>query len=230
MDSTRTDDRPLFKLGGAMAVGGTLMAFIGNALHPRSVGYYGDPAAWLDHNTESSIWFPSHVLILLGSILLIGGLVALSRSLAGTKGYGVGQLALANALIGSALIMVTLAIDGLTVAKLDEVWNADSASSPDALLAGSILYYTVFSLLYVFMITLFGLAPIFYGVAILLSRAYADWLGWAGVLIGSSVVLTGLLSMLGIATEVLDALVWPVVASLFVLWVFMIGVLLWRKA
>jgi hypothetical protein len=229
MDSTRTDDRPLYKLGGAMAIGGTLMSFVGNALHPRSVDYYGDPAAWLNHNTDSSIWFPAHVLILLGSILLIGGLVALSRSLAGTKGYGVGQLALANALIGTTLIIVTLAIDGLAVAQLGDVWNADSASSPGSLLAGSILYYTIFSFLYVFEITLFGLAPIFYGAAILLGKAYADWLGWAGVLIGSSVVLTGLLSMLGIATEVMDALVWPVVASLFVAWVFIIGVLLWRK-
>lgn len=226
----RAQDRPLLRLGGAMTLAGTLLSFVGNALHPRSVGFYGDPAAWLDHNTGSAVWFPSHVMILLGSILLVGGLVALSGSLAGTRGYGVGQLALANGLIGSALIIVTLAIDGLAVAKLDDVWNAAAAPSPDALLAGSILYHTIFSLLYVFMLTLFGLAPIFYGIAILLSRAYAGWLGWAAILIGSAVVATGLLSMLGVATEVLDALVWPVVASFFTAWFFVIGAIMWRRA
>ncbi|HZD71597.1 MAG TPA: hypothetical protein VFA45_22620 [Actinomycetes bacterium] len=230
MDSTVTDDRPLYRLGGAMAIGGALLEFVGNALHPRSVSYYGDPVAWLNNATRSSQWFPSHVLILLGSILLIGGLVALSRSLTGTRGHGIGQVALANALIGSSLILVTLAIDGLTVAELDQAWRVGPAPSPEALLAGSILYHTIFSLLYVFELTLFGLAPILYGVAILLSKAYATWLGWVGMLIGSSVVLTALLSMIGVATEFIDAVVWSVVASLFVLWVLVMGVLLWRKS
>jgi hypothetical protein len=230
MDSQVTDDRPLYRLGGAMAIGGAMLEFAGNALHPRSVAYYGDPAAWLNNSTRSSIWFPSHVLILLGSFLLIGGLVALAGSLAGTRGHGIGQLALAYALIGSTLIMVTLAIDGLAVARLDGVWNADATPSPEALLAGSILYHTVFSLLYAFEITLFGLAPILFGVGILLGRAYAAWSGWAGILIGASVVLSALLSMFGVATEFIDAVVWSVVASLFVLWVLVMGVLLWRRA
>jgi hypothetical protein len=230
VDSTASDDRPLYRLGGAMAIGGVLLEFVGNALHPRSADYYGDPAAWLDNATQSSVWFPSHVLILLGAILLIGGLVALSRSLTGGRGYGLGQLALANALIGSTLIIVTAAIDGLAVAKLDEARNPGSTPSPDALLAGSILYHTIFSLLYAFEITLFGLAPILYGAAILLGKAYAAWLGWSGVLIGSAVVVTALLSMLGIATEFLDAYVWTVTASLFLIWVLVVGVLLWRKA
>lgn len=230
MDGTASDDRPLYRLGGAMAIGGALLEFVGNALHPRSADYYGDPAAWLDNATQSSVWFPSHVLILLGAILLIGGLVALSRSLTGGRGYGLGQLALANALIGSTLIIVTAAIDGLAVAKLDEVWNAGSAPSPDARLVASILYHTVFSLLYAFEITLFGLAPIFYRVAILLGGTYAAWLGWAGILIGASVVLSAVLAMFGVATEFLDAYVWTVVASLFVLWVLLMGVSLWRKA
>lgn len=230
MDNTGTDDRLLYMLGGAMAIGGALMEFVGNALHPRSTDYYGDPAAWLDNATQRSVWFPSHVLILLGSILLIGGFVGLSRSLMGRPGHGVGQLALANALIGLTLIIVTAAIDGLAVATLDEAWNPGSTPSPDALLAGSILYHTIFSLLYAFEITLFGLAPILYGAAILLGKAYAAWLGWSGVLIGSAVVLTALLSMLGIATEFLDAYVWTVTASLFLIWVLVVGVLLWRKA
>ncbi len=199
MDSTGTDDRLLSTLGGAMAIGGALMEFVGNALHPRSTDYYGNPAAWLDNATQSAVWFPSHALILLGAILLIGGFVGLSRSLVGRPGHGVGQLGLANALVGLTLIIVTAAIDGLAVAKLDEVWN-------------------------------FGLAPIFFGVAILLGKTYAAWLGWAGILIGSSVVLNALLAMFGVATEFLDAYVWTVVASLFVIWVFAIGLLLWRRA
>jgi hypothetical protein len=226
----QADDRPLFRLGGAMAVCGAAVAFVGNALHPRSTEYYGDPVAWLNHQTQMSIWFLSHVLILLGMIALVGGFVALSRSLAGTRGYGIGHLALANALVGSALIMVTLAIDGLVVAQLVDVWKVTEAPSPDAILAASIMYHTIFSLLYLFMISLFGLAPIFYGIAMLLSKVYASWFSWAGVLIGSSAVITGLFSMCGIASEFLDAVVWSVVASLFSIWFLIIGVLLWRRA
>jgi hypothetical protein len=226
-----SDDRPLFRLGGAMAVGGALTAFVGNALHPRSTEYYGDPVAWLNHNTpDGTIWLPAHVLILAGQIVLIGGFVALSRSLAGTRGYGIGNLALANALIGTALILVTLAIDGLTVAQLSDVWEATGTPSQDAVLAGSILYHTIFSTFYVFQILLFGLTPIFYSIAMRLSERYASWLTWPGVLIGSSVVVTAFLSMFGVASEFLDAIVWSVQASLFVLWLALIGTQLWRRA
>ncbi len=51
MDGTASDDRPLYRLGGAMAISGALLEFVGNALHPRSADYYGDPAAWLDNAT-----------------------------------------------------------------------------------------------------------------------------------------------------------------------------------
>jgi hypothetical protein len=222
-------DRPLFRVGGAMAIGGALSAFVGNALHPRSTGYYGDPVAWLDHNTQSDIWFPSHLLILLGQVALVGGFVALSRSLAGTPGHGLATLGLANAQIGTALILVTLAIDGLVVAQLDGIWPVQGEPSGDAVLAGSILYHTVFSLLYVFQITLFGLAPVFYGTGMLLSGTYPRWFGYAGVLIGSVIVATALLSMFGVATEFLDAVVWTITASLWVAWFLISGMLLWRR-
>lgn len=225
-----TDGQLVFRVGGAMAVGGAAMAFIGNALHPRSTDYYGDPVAWMNHNTVSDIWFPSHLLILLGEIALIGGYVALNRSLAGTRGHGFGQLAFANALVGTALIIVTLAIDGFMVPQLQDLWQVTTSPSPDAALAAGIVYHTIFSLLYVFQITLFGLVPIFYGLGMLFSRTYPTWLGWAAVVLGSSAVVTALLSMSGVATEFLDAVVWTFVAALVVLWFLASGVILWRRS
>lgn len=213
-----------------MAVGGVVLAVIGNFMHPRSTDYYGDPVAWMDHNTPSTIWFPSHVLILLGAIMLTGGFVALSRSMAGTRGYGIANLALANALIGTTLIIVTLAIDGLAVAKLEQAWGVDTAPSPDAVLSANILYHTIFSLLYVFWITVFALAPIFFAVAMLLSKAYEPRFSWAGVLLGSISLVAALLSMLGVATEFIDAVVWTFSSALVNLWFLITGVLLWRRA
>lgn len=223
-------DDVLYRVGGAMAVVGSVVAFVGNVLHPRSTDYYDDPVAWLDHNTESSVWFGSHVLILVGSIVLVGGFVALARALAGTRGEGVGQLALANALIGTTLIVITLVIDGLVVPELSDVWHAHETPTQEAALTGTILYYTIFNLLYVFMITLFGLAPIFYGVAMLLSGSFARWFGWLGILFGSTVVVSALLSMVDVSRKVLDATVWPVTATLVVAWFLAIGVQLWRRA
>ncbi|MGQ0642924.1 MAG: hypothetical protein ACT4P6_19430 [Gemmatimonadaceae bacterium] len=225
-----TGDRALFKIGGAMGVSGSLIAFVGNALHPRSTAYYGDPVAWLNHNTPSAIWFPSHVMILLGMVLLVGEFVAISRSLSGDRGHGVGTVALAHALIGSSLILVTLALDGLVVPKLSEAWRIDAVPSPDAVLASSIFYHTIFNLFYLFQITLFGLSPLLFGVAMLLGKTHARWVGWAAVFVGGSVVITAIPSMLGVATEFLDAVVWTVTASLVSLWWLVTGVLLWRRA
>ena len=223
-------DRTLLKTGGAMAVLATGLAFLGNVLHPRSTGYYDDPVAWLDHNTDSSIWFASHVLILVGSILLVGAFVALTRSLAGTRGYGLGHLALANALIGTIVMLVLLVIDGLVVSELSDVWVAHGAHSDDAVLSGTILYYTIFNLLYVSMMTLFGLAPIFYGAAMLVSRTFPRWFGRAGIALGSAAVAGALLSMVDVNRKALDATVWPVTSSLVVFWFLGTGILLWRRA
>jgi len=213
-----------------MAVVATVIAFVGNVMHPRSTSYYDDPVAWLDHNTHSSIWFASHVLILLGSIVLIGAFVALTRSLVGSRGYGISHLALANALIGTTLMLVLLVIDGLVVPELSDVWVAHSSHTEEAVLSGTILYYTIFNLLYVSMLTLFGLAPIFYGIATLLSGTFARWFSWAGIAFGSSVVVSALLSMLDVNRKALDATVWPVTSSLVVFWFLGTGILLWRRA
>ncbi len=223
-------DRPLLKVGGAMAIVGSLMGSIGNILHPRSTEYYGDAAAWLNHNVHSDIWFPSHVLILVGMIIWVSGFVALAKSFRGTRGEGIASLGLANALVGSALMIVTMAIDGLVVPQLDGIWQITAAPSPDAVLAGSIMYYTIFSMLYVFMMTLFGLTPLFFGSAMLLSKTYPSWLGWSGVVIGAGTILTAVVSMLGVATEFLDANIWPIFAGSFGVWVIIFGVMLWRRA
>jgi hypothetical protein len=213
-----------------MAVVAAVMAALGNVMHPRSTGYYDDPVAWLDHNTESDIWFSSHVLILLGTIAFVGVMVALARSLAGTRGYGVALLALANAVVGITVMLVLLVIDGLVVSELSDVWIAHSSHSPDAILTGTILYYTIFNLLYVSMITFFGLAPIFYGVAMLLSRSHARWFSAVGVVVGSAVVVGAVLSMLDVSRKVLDATVWPVTSTVIVLWFLAIGIQMWRRA
>lgn len=226
----RSEDRPLLRVGGAMTVFGALTAALGNVLHPRSTTYYDDPAAWLDHNAHSSIWFGSHVLILLGTIALVAAMVTLSRSLAGTRGDGIGQLALVNAVIGTIVMIVLLVIDGLVVAELNDVWAAHSEHSADAVLSGTILYYTIFNLLYVSMITLFGLAPILYGASMLLSGTFSRWFGWVGVVVGSAVVGGALLSMVDIGRKVLDAKVWPITSTLVVVWFMTIGIQLWRRA
>lgn len=226
----RSEDRPLLRVGGAMTVVGALTAALGNVLHPRSTTYYDDPAAWLDHNAHSSVWFGSHVLILLGTIALVAAMVTLTRYLGGTRGDGIGQLALVNAIIGTIVMVVLLVIDGLVVAELKDVWVAHAEHSPDAVLSGTILYYTVFNLLYVSMITLFGLAPVLYGVSMLLSGTFSRWFGWFGVVVGSTVVGGALLSMVDINRKVLDAQVWPITSTLVVTWFMAIGIQLWRRA
>jgi hypothetical protein len=213
-----------------MTVIATVLASLGNVLHPRSTSYYDDPVAWLDHNTDSSIWFTSHVLILLGSIALVGAMVTLARVLAGTRGHGIGHLALANALIGTTVMLVLLVIDGLVVNELSDVWIAHSSHSADAVLSGTILYYTIFNLLYVSMMTLFGLAPVFYGVAMLLSGTFARWFSGVGIVVGSTVVVSAILSMLDVNRKVFDAQVWPVTSTLVVLWFLAIGIQFWRRA
>jgi hypothetical protein len=80
------------------------------------------------------------------------------------------------------------------------------------------------------MLTMFGLAPILYGVAMLVSGTFRRWFSWMGIIVGSTVVGGALLSMVDINRKVLDARVWAVTSSLVVIWFFAIGIRLWRQA
>jgi hypothetical protein len=74
-------DRNLVRVSSVSAMLGAIMLIVTNILHPRGADF-GDTAEQLQEVADSGIYLGDHMGLLVGVLLLLGGLVGLSRSLA----------------------------------------------------------------------------------------------------------------------------------------------------
>jgi hypothetical protein len=225
-------ERLLLKFGAISAVLGAVLAIIGNVVHPRTpASSLGDPEAFLRLIAGSPLWVTAHVGLILGSLLFLGGLVALTYSLSAEEGSGLARLGLAGALVGSAMNFVVLALDGIAMKEVAESWaSASGAEKGAALHAGAALYYLDFALFDVFVLTFFGVTFILYGLAVSAGNAYPRWLGWVAVFGGLGATLVGLVQAYTGTSQVTFLIIFPALAALLSFWLMVMGVLMWRRA
>jgi hypothetical protein len=83
MTHTTGTERWIYMIGGAAAIVGSLMAMVGNLIHP--VTPLDDPQGVARVIAESDAWGLIHLTIVFGITLMLGGLVALTtQSAAGS--------------------------------------------------------------------------------------------------------------------------------------------------
>jgi len=223
-------ERSLFKIGSVAAIVGSLLALVANLLHPRSV-LITNPEAYLKMIAESGIWIGDHIGILFAVLLITGGLLAISRSITGEPGAGWARLGLAGALVGAAIICVLMAMDGIAVKVLANAWaNAPAAEKATLFSVIHALAEIDLAIFSVWIIEFFGVTIILYGLAVSTSNVYPKWLGWVAVLAGFGSALIGLNQAYRGASLVVTNVLFPVFSLILTLWVFVMGVLLWRKA
>ena len=81
MDGQSEEDRMVLRIGGVVAVVGALLGLVGNLIHP--VTPIDDIEGVARVIGDSEIWVPVHLVIVLGIVLMLGGLVAIGRSIRG---------------------------------------------------------------------------------------------------------------------------------------------------
>ena len=79
MDASNSSDRWIYRIGGFAAIVGSLLAMIGNLLHPMTPT--GDPVAVGHAIHGSDAWTVIHMAIVIGLILMLGGLMAIADSM-----------------------------------------------------------------------------------------------------------------------------------------------------
>ena len=114
------------KMSGALFVGGAIIGFLGNALHPHTA----DPvaAATVRAIAQNGAWIAIHLAIVVAILLIIGGLVGLAELLKGTAGRRLSELGLAAALLGGAIVTTSTAIDGFAMKALSVSTTGASAA------------------------------------------------------------------------------------------------------
>jgi hypothetical protein len=223
-------ERTLTRIGAAAAVLGAVLGLVVNVLHPR----VNDPAntrAFLRQVAESTIWVGDHVGIIFAVLLVTGGLVAVYRSITSGPGAAWARLGFAAALVSAGLGFVTFAVEGIALKRVAVAWaSAPRGEKAVAFRVADALVQIQWALDSVWILIFFGATFILYGVAVVLSDVYPKWLGWVAAGGGLCSSLLGLhIGYHGPSSLVFNIL-FPIFSILLTAWIFMMGVLLWRRS
>lgn len=221
----------IIRIGSVAGIAGAVMGMVGNLAHPATPAASEDPEGLVQTVAGSGVWVPDHLVILLGLILMLGGLVAISHSIRGGLPGAMARLGYIAAVGGVTVGLILLIIDGVAAKHLAETWAvAPPEERPAALHAFLAEEAINFALGTLFYILFAGVTFMLFGLAVAWSRVYPRWLGWVVVVAGLGSVVVGLVQgHVGETNAVtrIPSIVFPTVITL---WLVAMGVLLLRRA
>jgi len=224
-----SEEGSIFRVGAVAGVVGSLLAMLGNILHPATP--IGDPEGVAQTIAQSERWVLVHLVIVVGLILMLGGLVAISRSIEGGVAGALAQLGYVAAVAGVTVGVILVIVDGVAAKYLAEGWEAappdQAAAALRVVLAEEAINFALASL---FNILFAGVTFILLGLAVAWSGEYPGWLGWVAVIAGVGSVPVGLIQAYtgeSIGFTRIATIIFPTIITL---WVVVMSVLLWRKA
>jgi hypothetical protein len=227
MTEATIERRWVFRIGGWSAVVGSVLAGVGNLVHP--VTPMNDPVGVARVIADSDGWVPIHLAIVVGILLMLGGLVALYHSIRGGVAGALARLGLFAAVSGVTIGLVLVILDGVAAHQLAQEWAA--APPGDQALALGLVHVNEtinFALASLFNLVFAGATFILFGLAVALSDVYPRGLGWVVVVAGAASVGAGMVqAFTGEPTEASGGLTifGPTVITL---WLLAVGILLVR--
>ena len=229
MTQPESSDRWVYLLGGVAAIVGSLMGMVGNLIHP--VTPLDDPEGVARVIAESDAWTAIHLVIVFGIVLMLGGLVALYQSIRGELAGALARLGLAAAIVGIAIGVVLVILDGVTAKQLADQWAIAPQEERTIALRIVLANETMnFALASSFNIVFAGATFILFGMAVAFSGAYRRWLGWVVVAAGIVSVGAGLIQAFTGEPTMASRVLTILGPTVITLWLLVIGVLLIRKA
>jgi len=225
-------DRPLLRMGAVSIVLGTLISnvagfFHGGGAHPE------DLAATLP--VYAANWEVVHLAQFVGDALLLVGFLALYRSIVAGAGTGasaaLARMGFVIAVVAEGVYAINQAVDGIANKFVAQQWvNAAPDEKAVAFRVADAVRHVEIGTSSLWVLNI-GLALLFFGLAMVLGRAYPRLLGWAAIAIGVGLFANALnvayngfafgspLGMVGLAASVL-----------LTLWTLILAFYLWRKA
>ena len=226
-DQPRSEAR-IIRIGSVGGIVGSLLAMVGNLLHPAPP--IGDPEGVARTIAESEIWVPVHLVIVLGLILMLGGLVAIARSIEGGLPGALAQLGSVAAVAGVTVGVVLVIVDGVAAKHLAEAWEAAPPEERAVALRVVLAEETInFALAALFNLLFAGVTFILFGLAVAWSGAYPRWLGWIVVVAGIGSVPVGLVQAYTGESVSFTRIATIIFPTIITLWVVGMSVLVFRQ-
>ncbi len=215
----------LFRLGAVIGVVGAVLGGAANVVHPAPAERALDAQVRLVAGYGP--WIPIHMVIAMGGLLVLGGLLAVSRSLDGAAAVAVARVAFAAALVGITLNTVQMATDGIGLKLAADTWAAAPEPEKAAAFYGAYAISRIGAgLAFMQIIVFFGLTVGAFGVALAAGVGYPRWLAWAGVVIGLLNIAIGVVRAVAPASVTLPI---GVSVSLGLIWIAIVCGFLWSR-
>ncbi len=216
------------KLGAVTAVAGAIVLMVGTMLHPLGADP-GDPVAAFTEYAADDLWVGSHLSQFLGVALMFVGLVALNDSL---KDESYAWLANLGVFVGVAALATTAvlqAVDGIALKIMVDDWASASEERKESVFQAALAVRQIETGVASFMALLFGSSLVLFASAVALSTNYPTWLGWLGIGGGIGTIAGGLsVAFTGFSMTAMNVAM-PF-NLILVIWMVVIGILMWRRA
>jgi hypothetical protein len=217
------------RLGSIAAILGSLGTAIGNILHP--VTPRDDPVGVAQVIADSGAWTAIHLVIILGTLLMLAGIVAIRHTIKGGLPEALARLATYAATIGTTLGLATVILDGVAAKQLADQWAASPASERAVALAlVSANETTNFALAGLFNMSFAGVPFVLLGLAVALGDVYPRWLGWIGTAAGVGSIGAGALQTFTGEPTMASLVLTIIGPTVIAAWVIAMGVLSGRRA
>jgi hypothetical protein len=229
MTSSMDQYRWIYRMGGASAIVGSVLAGVGNLLHPVTPEH--NPVGVARVIAESDIWTPVHLVIVLGIFLMLGGLVAIYHSIRGGLAGALARFGLFAAVAGGTIGLVLVILDGVAARQLAQEWA--SAAGGDKVTALALVHVNEtlnFALASLFNFIFAAATFVLFGLAVALSHVYPRWLGWVVVVAGVASIGAGLIQALVGEPTTASRILTIFGPTVITLWEVAMGVLLLRLA
>lgn len=190
---------------GALIVAGMLVNAGSTLAHPA--GDEDSHRAIFAEYADSDAWVTVHLGQFVGILLALAGLLVLSRAMRDAgRPVLLAQLAAAATVATAAVWAVLQGLDGVGLKEAADAWVASSGAEKSVRFANAeIVRWLEWGFQSYFRVLL-GLSFVLFGVAILLGRLVARWLGWVALLVGALSVAIGIdVGYHGLASSFQDA-------------------------
>ena len=219
----------LFKAGATLFLVAGPLGGLGQALHPRPNP--DDHLSMIAAAAATPFWIPIHVASMLSVVLTLAGLVALSRSLSTQPERGLARLGLMTAVIGAAVTLVGLALDGVALRHIADAWSITSGADRAVMTAIALaVEELILPLQALNTLAWFGAPFVAFGLSVIYSSGYPSRIGWIAVVAGTTCIVLGVVQLVsGFGNSSLLLLV-TISTTINSLWMIPISILLRRRA
>jgi len=220
--------RIIYLVGGWAAIIGSLMGMVGNLLHPQTP--FDDPVGTAEVIAGSGGWVTLHLIIVVGIFLMLFGLFALYRSITGPLPQALAQFGMLAAIVGVAIGLLLVIMDGVAAPQLAEEWaSASAAEQAIALHLVSANETVNFSVASLFNLVFAGATFILFGLAIAIGRDHPRWFGWIAAAAGVLSIGAGLVQAYNGEPTEASRLLTIIGPTVITLWLLTLGTVLIRR-